>query len=66
MSDKELEEREQDYIVEFQYENFIEKIDTIIYKLKSIQHYYKITDEQLEKVMKYKVDRQMERIKNEV
>ena len=54
----------QDYICEYRYENFIEKIDTIMYKLKSIQEYYKIKDKEIERVMKYKVDRQLGRIEN--
>ena len=60
------EEREQDYISEYRYNDVISAIDTIIYKLKSIQEYYKIKDKEIERVMKYKVDRQIERIKNEV
>lgn len=42
------------------------RLQIILYELKQFQAYYKITDEQIEKVMKYKVARQLERIKNEV
>lgn len=57
------EEREQDYMSEYRYECIIELIDNIIYKLKSIQLYYKISDREVEEVMKYKIERQLNRIK---
>lgn len=60
-----IEEREQDYISEYRYEDIIEEIDNIIYKLKSIQLYYKISDKEIEEVMKYKVERQLKRIEEE-
>ena len=56
------EEREQDYISEYRYEDIIEAIDNILYKLNSIQLYYKISDKEIEEVMKYKVERQLKRI----
>lgn len=56
------EEREQDFISEYKYEIITEAIDNIIYKLKSIQYYYGIEDKEIEEIMKYKVERQLERI----
>lgn len=56
------EEREQDYISEYKYENIIEIIDNVLYKLKSIQLYYRISDKEIEEIMKYKINRQLERI----
>lgn len=56
------EERDQDYICEYRYELIIEKIDNIIYKLKSIQYYYGIEDKDIEEIMQYKIDRQLGRI----
>lgn len=57
------EEREQDYMSEYRYECIIELIDNIFYKLKSIQLYYKISDSEIEKIMKYKIERQLDRMK---
>ena len=59
------EEREQEWISEYNYELITEAVDNIIYKLKSIQVYYGISEETIEEVMKYKIDRQIGRIKNE-
>lgn len=59
------EEREQDYISEYRYENLISIIDNIFYKLKSIQLHYKISDGDIEKVMKYKIERQLKRIEGD-
>ena len=56
------EERDQDYISEYRYEIITEKIDDVIYKLKSIQLYYKISDKEIKEVMRYKINRQLERI----
>ena len=33
--------------------------------LKQFQYYYGIDDEQIEEIMRFKIDRQLERIKNE-
>ena len=56
------EEREQDFISEYRYEIITEAIDNIIYKLKSIQYYYGIEDKEIAEIMKYKIERQLERI----
>ena len=32
--------------------------------LKQFQYYYEISDKQIEDIMSYKIDRQLERIKN--
>ncbi len=58
------EEREQDYISEFQYENIIEAVDEVIYKLMSIKEYYRIPNKKVQKVGNFKINRQLERIKN--
>lgn len=42
-----------------------EEIADIMVMLKQLQYYYKIGDEYVEEVMKEKIDRQLERIKNE-
>ena len=60
------EERDQDYISEYRYEFITEKIDVVIYKLKSIQLFYKIPDKKIKEIMLQKVNRQLERIKAEV
>lgn len=38
----------------------------VLYELKQFQAYYGITDEEIEDVMKFKVERQKERMKNEI
>lgn len=42
-----------------------EEIADVIVMLKQFQHYYEIEDEAIKEVMKYKVERQLDRIKNE-
>lgn len=42
-----------------------EELADVIVMLKQFQYYYGISDEEVEKIMKEKVDRQLERIKNE-
>jgi uncharacterized protein YabN with tetrapyrrole methylase and pyrophosphatase domain len=42
-----------------------EEIADISVMLKQFQYYYEITDEEIIKVMKEKIDRQLERIENE-
>lgn len=61
----------------FEYENFkddftydeedyknhiIEELADNLFMLKQIQYYYGITDEEIQKTMNYKIDRQIERI----
>lgn len=46
-------------------EHIAEEIADVMVMLKQIQYYYEISDEEIEKIMKEKVDRQLERIKNE-
>lgn len=51
---------------EEQYKNHIaEELADIFVMLKQFQYYYGIKDYEIEKVMNYKIDRQLERIKNE-
>lgn len=45
--------------------HIIEELADCLVILKQFQHYYEITDEQIEGIMNYKIDRQLERIKNE-
>lgn len=42
-----------------------EELADVMMMLKQFQYYYEISDEEVEDVMKYKVQRQLERIKNE-
>ena len=42
-----------------------EEIADVMVMLKQFQYYYGIDDEQIEEIMKYKIDRQLIRIKNE-
>lgn len=42
-----------------------EEISDVMCMLKQFQYYYGISDEEIENIMKEKVDRQLERIKNE-
>lgn len=60
-----LEEREQDYIIKYQYENIISKIDTIIYKILSIREFYHINDQDILDIMNKKIKRQLGRIECE-
>lgn len=46
-------------------EHIAEEIADVMVMLKQFQYYYKIDDEQIEEIMKYKIDRQLIRIKNE-
>lgn len=42
-----------------------EELADVMVMLKQFQYYYEISDKEIEKIMKEKVDRQLERIKNE-
>lgn len=44
-------------------EHIAEEIADVVVMLKQFQYYYGITDEEIIKVMKEKIDRQLERIK---
>lgn len=59
-----LEDREQDYIINYQYENMISKFNAVIYKLVSIKEYYHIDKKDILRIMNEKVDRQLDRIAN--
>ena len=45
--------------------NIEEELADVMVMLKQFQHYFDIKDEEIEKVMKFKVDRQLERIAND-
>lgn len=44
-------------------ENMVQEMADCIVMLKQFQYYYGIEDKEIEEVMKYKIDRQLERIK---
>ncbi len=46
-------------------EHMTEEIADVMVMLKQFQYYYGIEDKQIEEIMKYKIDRQLERIDNE-
>lgn len=46
-------------------QHIIEEIADVQVMLSQFKEYYDITDEEIEEVMKYKVERQLERIENE-
>ena len=58
--DEEARDIEKEYI-----HHIAEEIADVMVMLKQFQYYYGISDEKIEKIMKEKVDRQLERIKDE-
>lgn len=46
-------------------EHIAEELADVMMMLKQFQYYYEIPDKEIEDVMKYKVQRQLERIENE-
>lgn len=46
-------------------EHIREEIADVMVMLKQFQYYYEIPDEEVESIMKYKIKRQIERIKKE-
>lgn len=46
-------------------ENIAEEIADVMVMLKQFQYYFGITDEQIEEVMRFKIDRQLSRIEKE-
>ena len=44
-------------------ENMVQEMADCMVMLKQFQYYYGIEDKEIEEVMKYKIDRQVERIK---
>lgn len=49
----------------FQLDHIAEEIADVMVMLKQFQYYFRIDDEQVEKIMNEKIERQLERIKNE-
>ena len=49
----------------FNFQNIAEEIADVVVMLKQLQHYYNISDEQIMKNIDYKVERQLNRIKEE-
>ena len=47
------------------YQHIVEEIADVQVMLNQFKKYYKIIDEEVEKVMNYKIDRQLKRIKGE-
>lgn len=62
-----LKNEEREYFIKsIGYTNDIaEEIADIMVMLKQIQYYYNIEDIAIEKIMQYKIDRQLERIKDD-
>ena len=46
-------------------ENMVQEIADCMVMLKQFQYYYGITDEEIEEVMKYKIERTIKRMENE-
>ena len=46
-------------------EHIAEEIADVMVMLKQFQYYYDITDEQIEEIMNFKIDRQLDRISEE-
>ena len=61
----------QQAIIKYEYvdftelEDITEEIADVQVMLKQFQYYYEITDEEIEELMQFKVDRQLERIEKE-
>lgn len=49
----------------WQTDHIVEEIADVMCMLKQFQYYYGISDEEVEKIMNEKIDRQLERIKDE-
>jgi NTP pyrophosphatase (non-canonical NTP hydrolase) len=49
----------------YQKGHLIEELSDVTVMLKQFQAYYGITDEEIEEVMRFKIERQKERMKNE-
>lgn len=54
-----------DHILNEHTEDITNELADVLVMLGQIKEYYKINDKDLEKVMNYKIDRQLERIKME-
>ena len=58
-------------IIQYEYDDNLanthiaEEMADVLVMLKQFQLYYGITDEEIEKVMNYKIDRQIKRMENE-
>lgn len=46
-------------------EHITEELADVMVMLKQIQYFYRIDDKEIEKIMKYKIDRQLSRIEKE-
>lgn len=55
-----------EYALESYEQHIAEELADVTVMLKQFQAYYGITDEEIEEVMKYKILRQKERMKNEI
>lgn len=63
-----FEHDEYDYypeVEESHKKHIAEEISDIMVMLKQFQYYYRISDEEIENIMNYKVDRQLKRIEDE-
>ena len=57
-----VEERDQDYISEYRYLRIIECVEEVLSRLDVIEHYYEIKERDINRIMKYKIERQISRI----
>lgn len=53
------------YLLQLKKEHITEEIADIMVMLKQFQYYYGISDKQIEDIMNYKIDRQLDRISEE-
>lgn len=56
---------QEENILEHDKEHIAEEIADIMVMLKQFQYYYGIEDEQIQNIMNFKIDRQLDRINNE-
>ena len=54
-----------DTMYDFEIEHIAEEIADVMVMLKQFQYYYEIKDNEIEKIMEQKIDRQIERIKDD-
>ena len=58
-------DKKPEFLEELEQKNIAEEIADIMVMLKQFQYYYDISDEQIEDIMKFKINRQLERIELE-
>lgn len=58
-------DKKPEFLKELEQKSIAGEIADIMVMLKQFQYYYDITDEQIEEIMNYKIDRQLDRISEE-